>query len=87
MVTDNGSKVILDPTCNLWFEHSIDKLISDPKNADTVRDEDQRYKERNYGQYSTSFWYERVTQYRIKKSPKDKAQFRTARQMIPIKRL
>ncbi len=70
----------MDPMCNLWFDCPIERLLSNPKNADTPRTEDQRYKDRNYMQYSTSFWYDKVVKYSLRKSPEENLKFR------PIKR-
>lgn len=67
----------MDPMCNLWFDCSIEQILSDPKIADTTRTEDQRYKDRNYMQYSTSFWYSKVVKYALRKSPEESLKFRT----------
>jgi hypothetical protein len=70
---NNGTKVILDPMCNVYFENSIEELIQNPELSNIKRNEDSRYLDKNYHLYSSSKWYEKVTKYSFRSNFHDKS--------------
>ena len=57
---EDGSHLVCDPMVGIVFDASLQQLLADPSLADVERPEDERYRERHYGLYSTSEWYARV---------------------------
>jgi hypothetical protein len=60
----DGRRVVLDAMANVCLPHPLRDLLARPTLADTERSQDERYRERGYELYATSFWYERVARYR-----------------------
>ena len=58
-----GKRYILDATTNLVISHSVDELLKKPNLIGERFIKDSRYKQRNYYQYDSSFFYERVYAY------------------------
>lgn len=83
----DGKEKILDPMTNTVIPYPLADVLSHPELVVEKKDQDTRYKEREYHLYDTSFWYSRVFRYavrskvderfvrwrknRIKKCPKD----------------
>ena len=67
----DGSRRILDPMANVWFDHGLADLIADPAKADVPRDTDARYDERGYAAYATSAWYRRIARIAVRSDPDD----------------
>ncbi len=63
----NGKRWILDPTTNRMFPYGINTLLRKPFLAQKRNSSDSRYKERDYNNYDTSFFYERVLYYTKKR--------------------
>jgi ubiquinone/menaquinone biosynthesis C-methylase UbiE len=61
----NGEKVVLDPTINLCFKHSLDELLKNPSLSNISRINDKRYIEFNYHALSNSDWYGNINKYSI----------------------
>src|SRR5207248_172661 len=63
----DGSRRVADPMAGVWFEASLADLLADPSLADVERERDERYSERGYDLYATSFWYSRVRRVAIRR--------------------
>jgi SAM-dependent methyltransferase len=66
----DGSRRILDPMAGVAFDHPVDELVRQPLLADTERERDPRYRERDYDLYATSRWYELVTRFAVNETPR-----------------
>lgn len=67
-VNIKGQRYILDPMANTCIPHSLDQLLLKPQLADDYANRDDRCKERGYDLYNTSFWYERVARFAIRRN-------------------
>lgn len=62
----DGKKYILCPTSNVVYPYSITKLLRNPDLADSIiekKEKDDRFIEREYSTYTSSFFYKRVVFY------------------------
>jgi SAM-dependent methyltransferase len=67
----NGARHVVDAMAGVQFPWSIDQLLTDPGLADLPRDRDERYDDRGYDLYATSFWYERVRRVSVRRPGED----------------
>lgn len=56
-------RYILDATTNLVIPYSINELLKNPNLVARRKNKDDRYEKRNYYQYDSNFFYERVYAY------------------------
>ena len=64
----SGTPVVLDPTTNTYFPHSIEELLQRPSLADAHANDDERCRKHGFSLYNTSYWYSRVSRYAIRPS-------------------
>jgi SAM-dependent methyltransferase len=74
-VAVDGSRRVIDAMSGVFFESSIDDLLTRPDAADIARTRDDRYTLRDYDLYSTSFWYSRVKKVAVRQNPRDRVRY------------
>ena len=72
----DGRRIVCDPMAGAVFECTLRELLLDPERADAARDEDERYRERNYALYSTSAWYRLVRRVAVRSNPNARLRLR-----------
>jgi SAM-dependent methyltransferase len=71
----NGARHVCDPMSNVRFAWSLPELLANPSRADSEHEPDDRWRERGYDLYATSFWYERVVAVAIREEPFEDQRF------------
>jgi SAM-dependent methyltransferase len=65
----DGRDYVLEPTANIVFPYALEELLAQPALADQFSRDDERWVQRRYDLYATSFWYERVVRYARRRRP------------------